>query len=99
MYIQRLNESQWAGAEQSIRSILSHPSMLQRKAATHHIGVMLKQTILTFALLAFSRQAIAVSVDTRTLDVIYQAAQHENGVLNVYFGGSCKLNGTVSLSA
>ncbi len=28
--------------------------------------------------------------ETRTLDQIYEAAQSENGTLQVYFGGSCK---------
>jgi hypothetical protein len=60
--------------------------------ATHHISSMLKRTISTCALLAFARLASAVSIDSRTLDEIYQAAQREHGVLNVYFGGSCKSN-------
>lgn len=52
---------------------------------------MVRQTILTYAIVASSQMATAVSVDNRTLDEIYRAAQQETGVLNVYFGGSCKL--------
>lgn len=52
---------------------------------------------LACALLAAARIASAVSVDKRTLDEIYQTAQHENGVLNVYFGGSCKSTASISI--
>lgn len=52
---------------------------------------MLRQTIITCAIVASSCIATSIPVENRTLEGIYQAAQQETGVLNVYFGGSCKL--------
>lgn len=85
------NEAQLAPKSQSC-PILPRFFHYHFERTKHYRVIMLEQTILTCALLASSRTASAVSVDNRTLGEIYQAAQHENGVLNVYFGGSCKPN-------